>query len=93
MKFPLKFTSLSKELQIPDPRYKILRRRIAYLLSCWVTKIPKEMRRAGLDFFNFSSLILTVYQVLVGLIQEGDLVVSLTAANSLKRRIYVVFIT
>jgi len=63
--------NLVRELQNSDPVFKILRRRICWLTACWVSKIPKELRKP-------------IYEVLIVLLQEQDLVVSLSAANSLK---------
>eukprot|EP01112_Ceratiomyxa_fruticulosa_P019104 TRINITY_DN619_c0_g2_i1.p1 TRINITY_DN619_c0_g2~~TRINITY_DN619_c0_g2_i1.p1 ORF type:complete len:1013 (-),score=185.85 TRINITY_DN619_c0_g2_i1:47-3085(-) len=62
---------LSKEVTITDPRYKIIRRRIAWLIGYWVGKLPQTLRNM-------------TYYLLLTLAQENDLVLSLTALDSLK---------
>eukprot|EP00026_Physarum_polycephalum_P001064 Phypoly_transcript_01065.p1 GENE.Phypoly_transcript_01065~~Phypoly_transcript_01065.p1 ORF type:complete len:971 (+),score=137.37 Phypoly_transcript_01065:1-2913(+) len=59
------------ELQNPDPRGKILRRRIAWLLGNWVSNIKDEMRGS-------------VYRTLVQLMVDPDLAVALTSAEALR---------
>lgn len=50
---------------------KVVKRRVAWIVGCWVSKIPSEMRP-------------TIYSMLIALLEDSDIVVSLTAANSLR---------
>eukprot|EP01113_Clastostelium_recurvatum_P003868 TRINITY_DN11706_c0_g1_i5.p1 TRINITY_DN11706_c0_g1~~TRINITY_DN11706_c0_g1_i5.p1 ORF type:complete len:908 (-),score=233.16 TRINITY_DN11706_c0_g1_i5:29-2398(-) len=62
---------LVKEMQNPDPRYKFVRRRIAWVIGCWVANFPNTMRHG-------------LYQIVVALVQDQDLVLALTAIDTLK---------
>lgn len=53
-----------------DDSFMILSRRIAWLLGNWVTRIPSDCRPA-------------VYQILLKLMDDNDIVVQLTAAQGL----------
>ena len=50
----------------------VLARRIAWLLGCWVSRIPAESRPA-------------VYEILLKLMADNDLVVQMTAAHGLSQ--------
>eukprot|EP01117_Protostelium_nocturnum_P019129 TRINITY_DN8201_c0_g1_i1.p1 TRINITY_DN8201_c0_g1~~TRINITY_DN8201_c0_g1_i1.p1 ORF type:complete len:1015 (+),score=363.64 TRINITY_DN8201_c0_g1_i1:126-3170(+) len=60
-----------RELSVPDPRYKIIRRRIAWVIRLWVNKVSMEMR--GL-----------VYGFLIEIMKEEDVVMRLTAIATLR---------
>lgn len=70
---------LIKQLNLSQsmPIYKVIERRIAWLIGCWVIKIPKEMRR-------------NIYAILLNIIHNNinksssDLVIALTSAFALK---------
>ncbi|GAM27321.1 hypothetical protein SAMD00019534_104960, partial [Acytostelium subglobosum LB1] len=62
------------ELQMQDKRYNIIRRRICWLISYWIPKIPENMRMA-------------IVQIILELTSIDDLVISLTAWDSLKAQI------
>lgn len=64
------------ELQNKDPNFKILRRRIAWMLGKWVTEgISADCRKV-------------IYEILLELMsEEEDLVVRLTAAHGLKQAV------
>eukprot|EP01114_Cavostelium_apophysatum_P022781 TRINITY_DN8363_c0_g1_i1.p1 TRINITY_DN8363_c0_g1~~TRINITY_DN8363_c0_g1_i1.p1 ORF type:complete len:1020 (-),score=251.29 TRINITY_DN8363_c0_g1_i1:59-3118(-) len=62
---------LVRELEVQDPRYKIIRRRVAWLIGCWVPQIPAGLRRG-------------IYATVCVLLKEEDLVVGQTAANTLR---------
>jgi hypothetical protein len=64
------------ELGNKDPSFKILRRRIGWMLGKWVTEgISEDCRKA-------------IYEILLELMAEQeDLVVRLTAANGLKQAV------
>src|SRR5690606_28334639 len=64
-------TDLQKEIEIKDARYKIIRRRVGWLLERWVEKIDRQTRRD-----TFKSLITLLY--------DEDLVLQLTAIKSIK---------
>ncbi|KAJ7540520.1 hypothetical protein O6H91_10G020100 [Diphasiastrum complanatum] len=62
--------ALSREILNQHPNSRILRRRVAWLLGQWVSKIKDDMR-------------LPVYGALIGLLGDGDLAVKLAACHSL----------
>eukprot|EP00898_Chlorokybus_atmophyticus_P004539 jgi/Chlat1/5086/Chrsp33S05017 len=64
-------SSLALELANRQPNGRILRRRVAWLLGCWVSKITESIRQS-------------VYASLVNLIAEDDAVVQLAAVASLR---------
>ena len=64
-------TDLTADLKMNDPNYKIIQRRVAWLIGYWVGKISKDMRK-------------NIYSTLLTLMYDKDLVVALTAAKSLK---------
>ncbi|KAI8331595.1 armadillo-type protein [Chlamydoabsidia padenii] len=69
-------TQLVTEISNKDASYKILRRRIAWLLGRWVTESVSADCRT------------TIYEILLQLmVEEEDLVVRLSAAHSLKMAI------
>ncbi|EGG24351.1 hypothetical protein DFA_06501 [Cavenderia fasciculata] len=59
------------ELQTPDARYKILTRRVCWLLGYWIPKIPEQLRAP-------------IVSILLELVNHNDLVIALTGADSLK---------
>ncbi|CAM6098378.1 unnamed protein product [Calypogeia fissa] len=63
-------SSLAQELQNRHPNGRILRRRVAWLVGQWVSKIKDEMRRP-------------IYMALLGLLGDDDLAVKLAACRSL----------
>ncbi|KAL0489570.1 importin-11 [Acrasis kona] len=66
------FTMLNKEIQIKDPRYRLVRRRACWLLGKWVEKITSgEMKQC-------------VYWNILELLSENDLVLKLSALLTLK---------
>eukprot|EP00249_Psilotum_nudum_P007668 c20733_g1_i1 orf=1506-4013(-) len=65
---------LALEVQNRHPNGRILRRRVAWLLGQWVSKITREMRRP-------------VYFVLLELLGDGDMAVQLAACHSLQNLI------
>ncbi|KAF2075975.1 hypothetical protein CYY_002731 [Polysphondylium violaceum] len=70
--FNLVFSNLLiNELKSQDPRFKIIKRRILWLMSYWVGKIPAEMKN-------------TVVEILLEFLNHQDLIVSLTAGDALK---------
>eukprot|EP01132_Coremiostelium_polycephalum_P003782 gene3782-4706_t len=60
-----------RELQNPDNRYKIIKRRILWLMSYWAGKIPEELK-------------VSVVQALLECINNNDIVIALTAMDALK---------
>lgn len=58
------FTLIKNDLNVNDPRYKLIRKRIAMIISQWVVDIPQEMHKAS-------------FQVLVSLMYDSDLIVRL----------------
>jgi hypothetical protein len=74
------FTSeLTGDLKIAEPNYKIIHRRVAWLVGYWVGKISKDLRK-------------NIYSTLLTLLYDKDLVVALTAAKSLKSRKYLLYL-
>jgi hypothetical protein len=73
---PFVMTRLVNELGNKDPNFKILRRRIGWMLGKWVTEgISADCRKV-------------IYEILLQLMAEDeDLVVRLTAANGLKQAV------
>ncbi|KAI9336874.1 armadillo-type protein [Pilaira anomala] len=73
---PFVMTRLVQELQNKDPNFKILRRRIGWMLGKWVTEgISSDCRKV-------------IYEILLELMsEEEDLVVRLTAAHGLKQAV------
>ncbi|KAI7866309.1 armadillo-type protein [Mucor mucedo] len=73
---PFVMNRLVVELQNKDPNFKILRRRIAWMLGKWVTEgISADCRQV-------------IYEILLELMsEEEDLVVRLTAAHGLKQAV------
>ncbi|BBN14841.1 importin-11 [Marchantia polymorpha subsp. ruderalis] len=61
---------LAQELHNRHPNGRILRRRVAWLVGQWVSKIKDEMRRP-------------IYSALLGLLGDNDLAVKLAACRSL----------
>ncbi|KAL2621919.1 hypothetical protein R1flu_002124 [Riccia fluitans] len=61
---------LAQELHNRHPNGRILRRRVAWLVGQWVSKIKDEMRRP-------------IYSALLGLLGDSDLAVKLAACRSL----------
>ncbi|XP_075923002.1 importin-11 isoform X2 [Petromyzon marinus] len=60
------------ELQVKDSRYRLIRRRVIWLVGQWVAvKFKQELRPV-------------LYQALLSLLQDADLVVRLAAATTLK---------
>eukprot|EP00850_Spirogloea_muscicola_P009002 SM000049S16773 [mRNA] locus=s49:579453:591318:+ [translate_table: standard] len=66
--------SLAVELANRHANGRILRRRVAWLLGQWVSKVKGDLRRP-------------VYGALVGILGEGDLAVQLAACHSLRNLI------
>lgn len=56
------YALICKDLEIDDPRYKIIRKRIAMIISQWVMDIPQEMHKE-------------VFSLLVYLMNDKDIVV------------------
>lgn len=73
---PFVMNRLVLELRNKEPAFKILRRRIGWMLGKWVTEgISADCRKV-------------IYEILLELMAEGeDLVVRLTAANGLKQAV------
>ncbi|KAI8059671.1 armadillo-type protein [Thamnidium elegans] len=73
---PFVMNRLVHELKTKDPNFKILRRRIGWMLGKWVTEgISSDCRKV-------------IYEILLELMsEEEDLVVRLTAANGLKQAV------
>ncbi|GAA5815784.1 hypothetical protein MFLAVUS_009299 [Mucor flavus] len=73
---PFVMNRLVHELKTKNPEFKILRRRIGWMLGKWVTEgISSDCRKV-------------IYEILLELMsEEEDLVVRLTAANGLKQAV------
>lgn len=67
------FTLIKNDLNVQDQRYKLIRKRIAMIISQWVVDIPQEMHKES-------------FKVLVSLMYDSDLIVrlnTLIAINNL----------
>jgi hypothetical protein len=65
---------LCKELEVRDTRYRVIRRRVCWLLGKWVEKIESE------------EIHKSVYGNIIILLQENDIVLRLSALLTLKPR-------
>jgi hypothetical protein len=67
-------TMLTKEIEMRDDRYRLIRRRACWLLGRWVEKIETEEMRTQ------------IYSNILTLLQEKDIVLRLSALLTLKPR-------
>ncbi|EGC37408.1 hypothetical protein DICPUDRAFT_150014 [Dictyostelium purpureum] len=59
------------ELQSTDPRFKIIKRRILWLVCYWIGKIPDQLKD-------------DLVRLLLGFLKDSDMVVALTAMDAVK---------
>eukprot|EP01103_Thecamoeba_quadrilineata_P016885 TRINITY_DN5793_c0_g1_i2.p1 TRINITY_DN5793_c0_g1~~TRINITY_DN5793_c0_g1_i2.p1 ORF type:complete len:721 (-),score=154.85 TRINITY_DN5793_c0_g1_i2:794-2899(-) len=70
--FPSFFsTYLARDFLQPSPMYRIIKRRAVILIGCWVSEITDEMRKP-------------IYQVVINLMADQDVVIALSATTTLK---------
>eukprot|EP01087_Luapelamoeba_hula_P020336 TRINITY_DN6929_c0_g1_i1.p1 TRINITY_DN6929_c0_g1~~TRINITY_DN6929_c0_g1_i1.p1 ORF type:complete len:1095 (-),score=163.12 TRINITY_DN6929_c0_g1_i1:62-3346(-) len=68
-------THLIPDMQNPDSRYRILRRRVAFVIELWSRNINRNPNKA---------LVKTVYEMLFTLLADQDVVVRLAAAVAIR---------